>query len=92
MSLEGLLKRAAVPGVLAGIGLVALAPLLLRGGGSRGKPMAKALLHKYLDMAEQFKELGAEAQEQWKDLLAEVQLERQTGQTVEVTAMDEDRV
>ena len=76
MSLEDILKGATVPAIPAGIGLAALAPLFLRGVGEGGRPLAKALLHKYFDMADRFKEAGAETQEQWKDLLAEVQAER----------------
>ena len=56
-------------------------------GGSR--PLAKALLHKYLDMAEKCKGLGAEAKEQLKDLLAEVQAERQARQAAAITAAAE---
>jgi hypothetical protein len=85
MSLEDVIKGATIPAVLAGIGLAALAPMLLRGVGNGGRPLAKSLLHKYLDMADKFKELGAETQEQWRDLLAEVQAEREAQQAAEAT-------
>ena len=77
MSLEDILKGATVPAIIVGVGLVALAPMLLRGLGDESRPVAKALLHKYLDMVEKFKGLSAEAQEQWTDLLAEVHAERE---------------
>lgn len=76
MSLEDILKGASIPAVLIGLGLAALAPMLMRGLGEGSRPLAKSLLHKYFDMADRFKEIGSETQEQWRDLLAEVQAER----------------
>ena len=76
MSLEDILKGASIPAILIGLGLAALGPMLLRGFGEGSRPLAKSLLHKNFDMADRFKELGAETQEQWRDLLAEVQAER----------------
>jgi hypothetical protein len=86
MSLEDVLKGASIPAVLVGIGLAAAAPMLLRGVGGGGRPLAKSLLHKYLDMADRFKELGAETQEQWRDLLAEVHAERAAAEEAEFAA------
>jgi hypothetical protein len=92
MSLEDVLKGASVPAVLIGIGLVAAAPILLRGVSDGSRPLAKVLLHKYLDMVEKFQELSAETQEQWRDLLAEVQAERQASQQADVASAAEPTV
>ncbi len=92
MSLEDVLKGASVPAVLIGIGVVAAAPMLLRGVSDGSRPLAKALLHKYLDMVEKFQELSAETQEQWRDLLAEVQAEREAGQQTDVASTAEPTV
>ena len=84
MSLEDIVKGASIPAILLGIGLASLAPMLIHGLSGNSRPVAKNLLHRYLDMAEKFKELGAEAQEQWRDLLAEVQAERQAREAAEI--------
>ena len=86
MSLKDVLKSPGVPAIAAGIGLVALAPLLLRGVGGGGRPLAKALLHNYLDLAESCKGLSAEAREHFRDLLAEVHAERQAREAADVVA------
>jgi hypothetical protein len=86
MSLEDILKGASIPAVAAGIGLASLMPLLLHGVGGESRPLAKALLHKYFDMVEKFKELGAEKQEEWRDLVAEVRAERELQQAEQVAA------
>jgi hypothetical protein len=76
MDVKDFVKGAALPLAVAGLGLAA-APWLLRRLTEDGRPVAKALLHKYLDAMEDLKEASAEAREQWRDLMAEVQAERE---------------
>lgn len=76
MALGDVLKRVATPTVLAGIGLAVATPLLLRGLRAGGRPVAKALIHKYFDAADKLQEASAESRERWRDLLAEVRAER----------------
>ena len=86
MPLDDLVKRMSVPAVLVGVAAVALTPVILRSFSNGGRPLAKTLLHKYLDMADKLKEVGAETHEQWRDLLAEVQSERESRQATEVAS------
>ena len=92
MSMKDLLKNASIPAALAGIGLAAMAPVIIRGIGGGSRPLAKSLLHKYLDLADRAKEFGAETQEEWKDLLAEVQAERRAREEDEMAAAGEHSV
>jgi hypothetical protein len=77
LGVDDLLEGAATAGILAGIGIAAAAPLLLLGTSKPSRPIAKALLHGYLDLADKAKEVGGEAVEKWQDLLAEVKTERE---------------
>lgn len=77
LGIDDVLEGAAVPAVLVGIGLAVAAPLIAAGVTGAGRPVAKALIHKYLDLADKMKEATAETSEQWKDLLAEVHAERE---------------
>ena len=76
LGIDDVVEGAAVPTILAGIGLAAVAPFLFHGLGEKARPVAKAVIHKYLDLADKVKEAGSETQEQWRDLLAEVYAER----------------
>jgi len=61
----------------AGLGMVAGAtPWILQGTKGGGRPMAKELIHKCLEMTDKVKEVAAESGEQLRDLVAEVQAER----------------
>jgi hypothetical protein len=77
LGVDDVLEGAAVPAVLVGLGLAVAAPLIAFGASGPGRPVAKTLIHKYLDMADRLKEMGAETSEQWQDLLAEVHAERE---------------
>ncbi len=76
LGIDDVLEGAAVPAVLAGIGLAVAAPFLVHGLGAGGRRVTKAVIHKYLDLADKMKEAGAETREKWSDLLAEVHAER----------------
>lgn len=77
LGIDDVLEGAAVPAVLVGVGLAVAAPLVAAGVTGVGRPVAKTLIHKYLDMADKVKEMSAETAEQWLDLLAEVHAERE---------------
>jgi hypothetical protein len=72
LGVDDVLEGVAVPAVLVGLGIVVATPLLLK----RGRPVTKAAIRGYLNVADKVKEMAAETGERWKDLVAEVQQER----------------
>ncbi len=76
LGVDDLVEGATTAGILAGIGIAAAAPLLLLGTSKSSRPVAKALIHGYRDLADKLKEVGSESIERWNDLLAEVEAER----------------
>ena len=71
--------RDLLPGVLIGIGVSAVARYLTTNGGpdAEKRPLAKALVHAYYDLMDKVSMGPAEALERWRDLLAEVRMERE---------------
>jgi Protein of unknown function (DUF5132) len=65
-----------IPGILVGVGVVLVAPVLLPAAAAGARPLAKALITGALIVAETVREVVAEAGEQVSDLIAEVQQER----------------
>jgi hypothetical protein len=72
LGVDDVIEGVAVPALLVGIGVFVASPLLLKGG----RPITKAAVRAYLEVADKVKEVAAERGERWKDLLAEVQQER----------------
>ncbi len=56
---NGLLKRS-FPGLLVGVGVVLLAPVVLPVVARAARPLAKALLHGYFDLVDELKSLAAD--------------------------------
>jgi hypothetical protein len=84
LGIDDVLEGIAVPAVLAGVGLAVAAPFLIAGS----RPLAKKMLHAYLDAADKLKEVTEESKEKWGDLLAEVQSERQAAATARIEAAE----
>jgi len=55
---KDLLKRSG-PGLLVGVGVVLLAPIVLPVVARAARPLAKALLHGYFDLVDELKSLAA---------------------------------
>ena len=64
-----------LPGFVAGA--LAAAVVLPLVEGRRGRSLVKAAIRGYLTLSDRLKETAAEAREQFNDLVAEVQQERQ---------------
>jgi hypothetical protein len=56
---NGLLKRS-FPGLLVGVGVVILTPIVLPVVARAARPLAKALLHGYFDLVDELKSLAAD--------------------------------
>lgn len=62
-------------GVVAGIGAVLLAPVVLPIAAGIGKPIAKSVIKGGMTIYEKSREALAEAGETWEDIVAEVRAE-----------------
>jgi hypothetical protein len=83
VGIDDVLEVAGIPAVLAGVGLAVAAPFLISGS----RPVAKKMIHAYLEVADKLKESTAETKEKWADLLAEVQAERAAEAAAKAEAM-----
>ncbi|OUL25018.1 DUF5132 domain-containing protein [Nostoc sp. 106C] len=68
-------EDAGAPGVIAGIGAVLLAPVLLPMVAGIGKPIAKSLIKGSMVAYEKSRGALAELGESWEDMIAEVKAE-----------------
>ncbi|MBV9390025.1 MAG: DUF5132 domain-containing protein [Chroococcidiopsidaceae cyanobacterium CP_BM_ER_R8_30] len=68
-------EEAGVPGVIAGIGAVVLAPVLIPAVAGIGKPLAKAAIKGGLVLYEKSKGALSEVNESFEDLVAEARME-----------------
>ena len=73
--LEDVADTVGVPGVIAGIGAVVMAPLLIPAVAKVGKPIAKAAIKGGIVAYEKAKGVVAEAGEVFEDLVAEAKVE-----------------
>ncbi|MGE0825754.1 MAG: DUF5132 domain-containing protein [Candidatus Binatia bacterium] len=64
--------------VLVGVGVALVAPAILPVVGAVVRPVAKGLIKGGLALADSLQELVAEGSEQFSDLVAEVQAERES--------------
>jgi hypothetical protein len=69
------IEDAGAPGLIAGIGAVILAPVVLPLVAGVGKPLVKSLIKGGLVAYEKSKGALAEAGETWEDMVAEVRTE-----------------
>ena len=84
-----LMEKAGKPGVIAGIGAVLLAPVIIPVVASVGKPLAKSIIKGGMVAYEKSKGTFAELGETWEDIVAEAKAELtedQHTQIVEVSA------
>ncbi|MBV8884263.1 MAG: DUF5132 domain-containing protein [Chroococcidiopsidaceae cyanobacterium CP_BM_RX_35] len=72
-------EEAGVPGVIAGIGAVVLAPVLIPVVAGVGKPLAKAAIKGGLVLYEKSKGALSEVNESFEDLVAEARMELSEG-------------
>jgi len=75
-------------GVGLGLGYVVVTRLLFPGSGDQARPIAKAAVRSYLDLAEKYGELAAEMREKFSDLMAEVKAEREACREATAAARD----
>jgi Protein of unknown function (DUF5132) len=68
-------EDAGAPGIIAGIGAVILAPVLIPVVAGVGKPLAKSLIKGGLVLFEKSKGAFAELGETWEDMVAEARAE-----------------
>jgi Protein of unknown function (DUF5132) len=68
-------EDAGAPGIIAGIGAVILAPVLIPVVAGVGKPFAKSLIKGGLVLFEKSKGAFAELGETWEDMVAEARAE-----------------
>ncbi len=73
--LEDVADQVGVPGVIAGMGAVVLAPFLIPAVAKVGKPMAKAAIKGGIVAYQKAKGVIAEAGEVFEDLVAEAKVE-----------------
>jgi hypothetical protein len=66
---NGLLRRS-FPGLLVGVGVVILAPIVLPVVARVARPLAKALLHGYFDLVDELKSLAADDEKKSTPVLA----------------------
>lgn len=83
-------EEAGAPGVIAGIGAVILAPVVLPVVAGVGKPVAKSLIKGGLVLYEKSRGALAEAGETWEDMVAEVKAEMAESKSTEVLASTEE--
>lgn len=74
------------PGLLIGLGVVIAAPLVIPAVGRAARPLAKVAVRGYLAAAGFVSELASEAHEHVKDLVAEVESEREAAAKAEEPA------
>jgi hypothetical protein len=63
-------------GVLVGMGIAAAAPIVLPFVKTRGRPLAKAAIKRYLDLRESVETSAACFRDGWRRLVAEARAER----------------
>ena len=63
-------------GVLVGIGMAAAAPIVIPFVKTRGRPLAKKAINRYLDLRDSLEETVAGLREGWNRLVAEARTER----------------
>ncbi|MGJ5674704.1 MAG: DUF5132 domain-containing protein [Nostochopsis sp.] len=68
-------EDAGAPGIIAGIGAVILAPVVIPVVAGVGKPIAKSLIKGGLVLYEKSKGVFAELGENWEDMVAEARAE-----------------
>jgi hypothetical protein len=68
-------EDAGAPGIIAGIGAVLLAPVVLPVVAGVGKPLAKSLIKGGISLYEKSKGAFAELGETWEDIVAEARAE-----------------
>lgn len=68
-------EEAGAPGIIAGIGAVLLAPVLIPVVASVGKPLAKSVVKGGIVLLEKSKGAFAELGETWEDIVAEARAE-----------------
>ncbi|BAZ66874.1 MAG: DUF5132 domain-containing protein [Pelatocladus maniniholoensis HA4357-MV3] len=68
-------EDAGAPGIIAGIGAVILAPVVIPVVAGVGKPIAKSLIKGGLVLYEKSKGAFAELGENWEDMVAEARAE-----------------
>ncbi|KOP27533.1 DUF5132 domain-containing protein [Pelatocladus sp. BLCC-F211] len=68
-------EDAGAPGIIAGIGAVILAPVVIPVVAGVGKPIAKSLIKGGLVLYEKSKGAFAELGESWEDMVAEARAE-----------------
>jgi hypothetical protein len=73
---DDLFLGASLPGVLIGVGVVLVAPVLLPAVGAAARPLAKALIGAGLAVTDAFQEAAAAVGEGLSDLTAEVRYEQ----------------
>ncbi|KAB8330504.1 DUF5132 domain-containing protein [Scytonema tolypothrichoides VB-61278] len=72
-------EDAGAPGIIAGIGAVLLAPVVIPVVAGIGKPIAKSLIKGGLVLFEKSKGAVAELGENWEDMIAEARAELAEG-------------
>jgi hypothetical protein len=92
MALFDDMLKGGLPGVLVGVGVVLVAPLLLPAAAAGVRPLAKALIKGGFVVAATVREVVAEAGEQLSDLVAEVQEESASVATTPRTETSESRI
>jgi hypothetical protein len=70
-----LVEDAGIPGLIAGIGAVILAPVVIPLMAGIGKPIAKSLVKNSIVVYEKSKGAFAELGETWEDIVAEARAE-----------------
>ncbi|BAZ38068.1 hypothetical protein NIES4101_40030 [Calothrix sp. NIES-4101] len=69
------IEEAGAPGIIAGIGAVLLAPVIIPVVAGVGKPVAKTLIKGGITLYEKSKGAIAEFGESWEDIVAEARAE-----------------
>jgi hypothetical protein len=75
LEVEDLFEDVGTPGIIAGIGAVVLAPVMIPAIAKIAKPIAKTALKSGIMLYEKSKAAVAEAGEVFEDLVAEAQAE-----------------
>jgi len=88
-------EDAGAPGIIAGIGAVLLAPIVIPVVAGIGKPITKSLIKGGLALYEKSKGAAAELGESWEDIVAEARAELAEGRqlpAVDVASTSADNV
>ena len=88
-------EDAGAPGIIAGIGAVLLAPVVIPVVAGVGKPIAKSIIKGGLVLFEKSKGAVAELGENWEDMVAEARAELAEGRqlpAVDVASTSVDNV